>query len=165
MLSQTACPDLSGKSRLSARLVSDESERAARASFAGNNFSVLCIAFLLFQITTFAQISFIDHIIATDAEGAVSVYAIDMDGDQDMDVLSASSGDDKIAWYENDGSQNFTPHDISITADIAQSVYAIDVDSDGDIDVLSASFLDNKIAWYENDGNENFTSYTITSIA
>jgi hypothetical protein len=30
-----------------------------------------------------------------------SVYAIDIDGDGDNDVLSASSNDNKIAWYEN----------------------------------------------------------------
>ncbi len=30
-----------------------------------------------------------------------SVYAIDLDGDGIVDVLSASSYDDKIAWYEN----------------------------------------------------------------
>jgi hypothetical protein len=32
-----------------------------------------------------------------------SAYAADVDGDGDMDVLSASYEDDKIAWYENDG--------------------------------------------------------------
>jgi hypothetical protein len=29
------------------------------------------------------------------------VYATDLDGDGDADVLSASYGDDKVAWYEN----------------------------------------------------------------
>ena len=79
-----------------------------------------------------------------------SVYAIDVDGDGDIDVLSASAYDDKIAWYENDGSQSFTERVISTNADAAISVYAIDVDGDGDIDVLSASYNDDKIAWYEN---------------
>jgi len=73
-----------------------------------------------------------------------------VDGDGDMDVLSASFGDNKIAWYENDGNENFTPHTITMSADFAFSVYAVDVDGDGDIDVLSASAFDNKIAWYEN---------------
>ena len=41
---------------------------------------------------------------------ARSVFAADVDGDGDLDVLSASLGDDKIAWYENDGNQNFTAH-------------------------------------------------------
>jgi hypothetical protein len=67
-----------------------------------------------------------------------------------MDVLSASGFDDKIAWYENDGGQNFTPHTITTAADGAISVYAADVDGDGDTDVLSASAFDGKIAWYEN---------------
>jgi hypothetical protein len=79
-----------------------------------------------------------------------------------MDVLSASVFDDRIAWYENDGNENFTSHTITTGADAAFSVYAEDVDGDGDMDVLSASFYDHKIAWYENDGNENFTPHTIT---
>jgi hypothetical protein len=29
------------------------------------------------------------------------VYATDLDGDGDADVLSASSNDDEVAWYEN----------------------------------------------------------------
>ena len=43
------------------------------------------------------------HIITTSADGAQSVFAIDMDGDGDVDVLSASEYDDTIAWYENLG--------------------------------------------------------------
>ncbi|MDP6033916.1 MAG: T9SS type A sorting domain-containing protein, partial [Candidatus Marinimicrobia bacterium] len=58
--------------------------------------------------------------------------------------------DDKIAWYENDGSESFTAHTITTSAGHAHSVYAVDVDGDGDIDVLSASVSDDKIAWYEN---------------
>ena len=72
-----------------------------------------------------------------------------MDGDGDMDVLSASQLDNKIAWYENDGSQTFALHTISTAASGARSVFAADVDGDGDLDVLSASGNDDKIAWYE----------------
>jgi hypothetical protein len=82
-----------------------------------------------------------------------------------MDVLSASINDDKIAWYENDGSENFTAHTITAAADGAWSVYAVDVDGDSDMDVLSASINDDRIAWYENDGSENFTAHTITTAA
>ena len=60
-----------------------------------------------------AQPTFTDHTISTSAVGAYSVHAADVDGDGDMDVLSASGSDDKIAWYENDGSESFTEHVIS----------------------------------------------------
>ena len=112
-----------------------------------------------------AQVEFIAHTIASNMDGAYSVYAIDVDGDSDIDVLSASYWDNTIAWYENDGNQNFTTHIVTASADGACSVYAIDVDSDSDIDVLSASYDDNKIVWYENDGSQNFTTHTITTSA
>ncbi|MFC1759219.1 FG-GAP-like repeat-containing protein [Planctomycetota bacterium] len=90
---------------------------------------------------------------------------MDVDGDGDLDVLSASSTDDTVAWYENDGSQNFMSHTISSAADGAQSVFAADVDGDGDMDVLSASTSDDKITWYENDGSQNFSTHTISTTA
>ena len=49
--------------------------------------------------------------ITTSADGASSVFAADMDGDGDMDILSASVNDNTIAWYENDGSESFTEQD------------------------------------------------------
>ena len=104
-------------------------------------------------------------VISTAADDARSVFAADVDGDGDTDVLSASRLDDTIAWYENDGAQNFTTHTISTAPDAPYSVFAVDVDGDGDMDVLSASFADNKIAWYENDGSQNFTTRIITTAA
>jgi hypothetical protein len=98
--------------------------------------------------------TFTEHPISMNADGANSVYATDLDGDGDTDVLSASYLDDKIAWYDNNGSTppSFTVRGVSTTADSAQSVYAADVDGDGNSDVLSASFSDDKIAWYESNG-------------
>ena len=90
-----------------------------------------------------------------------SVYAADLDGDGDMDVLSASANDKKIAWYENtDGKGTFsTQKTITTQADSAKSVYAADLDGDGDLDVLSASSIDDKVAWYENtDGQGTFST-------
>jgi PKD repeat protein len=107
--------------------------------------------------------------ITTMAYGAESVFAADLDGDGDADVLSASSSDDKIAWYENTNGQGIfgLQQVITTTANSAYSVYATDLDGDGDSDVLSASIDDDKIAWYENkDGLGNFgTQQVITTAA
>jgi hypothetical protein len=91
-------------------------------------------------------------IISTAAANPVSVFASDLDGDGDADVLSASQLDGRIAWYENtDGLGSFGPQrTITTTAVLAWQVTAADIDGDGDADVLSASELDDRIAWYEN---------------
>ena len=105
-------------------------------------------------LTLAEAVPFTERVISATAFAARSVFAEDVDGDGDTDVLSASTSDDKIAWYENNGGSPpiFTERVISNSADGARSVYAADVDSDGDIDVLSFSGWDSKVAWYENDG-------------
>ncbi|MCB2156342.1 VCBS repeat-containing protein, partial [bacterium] len=111
--------------------------------------------------------------ITTAAEGACSVFAVDLDGDGDQDVLSASYIGDGIAWYENrldEASVDFGPQQtITTAANFAYSVFATDVDGDGDQDVLSASRYDDRIAWYENRLDEASADFgpqqTITTAA
>ncbi len=112
----------------------------------------------LFFINSNAQFGE-QQIITTDALNANSVFAVDIDGDGNLDVLSASVDDDKIAWYKNtDGLGNFSAQQIiSTNANGAANVIATDLDNDGDMDVISSSVLDDKLAWYENlDGLGNF---------
>ena len=109
------------------------------------------IAFLFALPLAFGQDFGSQQVITLSADGATCVYATDLDGDGDADVLSASRYDDKIAWYENLGGGSFGSQQvITLSANGAFSVYATDLDGDGDVDVLSASIWDDKIAWYEN---------------
>jgi len=108
----------------------------------------------------------LQQVITTSAKNARSVYAADLDGDDDIDVLSASNLDDKIAWYENLGDRTFGLQQvISTLADGAYSVYAADLNGDGDMDVLSASNNDGKIAWYENLGGGAFDLQQVITTA
>ncbi|HAA48796.1 MAG TPA: hypothetical protein DCE43_03705, partial [Planctomycetaceae bacterium] len=112
--------------------------------------------------------SFTEHIITTTAavcNGPRHISTADLDGDGDIDVLSASFRDDKIAWYENDGSENFSNHTITSDADGARGAYAADIDNDGDLDVVTASSTDDTFSYYENDGNQNFSQHVINSSA
>ncbi len=104
------------------------------------------------------------RVISSQATAVFAAYAADLDGDRDLDVLSASPRDNKIAWYENrDGRGAFgTQRVITTRAVQAAAVFACDLDGDGDLDALSASFGDNKIAWYENtDGRGSFSGQRV----
>ncbi len=103
--------------------------------------------------------------ITSSADQARWVQGVDLDRDGDMDAVSASFGDDTIAWYENDGAEGFTRHVIASNAVQARAVLARDVDGDGDVDVLSASSGDDTIAWHENDGAQGFARHVISSTA
>ena len=99
------------------------------------------------------------RVITTQAERAIGLYVADLDNDGDMDVLSASYFDNKIAWYENmDGLGAFGPQQV-LTNDAlsTRDVYAADLDGDGDMDVIAASTADDRVIWFENlDGLGNF---------
>ena len=119
---------------------------------------------MVFTINSPQSIFGPQQIITTNADGAISVYASDLDSDGDIDVLSASHEDDKITWYENQGTNSFSAHVISDSVDGASSIFAINMDNDQDIDVVSAADFGNKIVWYENSGTQSFIAHNVGSI-
>lgn len=118
------------------------------------------------------QPTFTERVISNSAKGAVSVHAADFDRDGDLDVISASEDDNKIAWYANDGAyppnfaerviRQFPPPDPKL--DYAKAVYAIDLDNDRDMDVAYASEDNNQVGWLQNQGNATgFTDYVLAT--
>jgi hypothetical protein len=89
-------------------------------------------------------------------DGARGVAGADLDGDGDVDALSAASAGDTIAWHENvDGlGTSWATAPISTTADGARGVAAADLDADDDVDALSAAFESDTVAWYANEGED-----------
>jgi hypothetical protein len=109
------------------------------------------------------QQNFTEHVIAISQVGVDGLGAADIDGDGDTDILSASTDDDSVLWFENEGG-NFTPRVITNFADGASSVSAADIDGDGDMDVVSTSYFDSSVSWCENDGSETFTRHVVTGL-
>lgn len=108
--------------------------------------------------------TFTKHIVDNTLTTARSAYGVDLDRDSDMDIIAtgASSSAGKIVWYENNGSQVFTPHIITQTLNSAWDVSVIDLDRDNDLDVV-ATAASGVVTWYENNGSQTFTEHTIGS--
>ncbi len=112
------------------------------------------------------------HIVDGSVTRAQSVFAADVDGDDDLDFLAALSelkdgtGDNKIVWYKNlDGNGNLGTENVIAVVDFAVFVTAVDINNDAKIDVLSSSSDDHKITWHENTAGDGtaWTDHTIDS--
>lgn len=102
----------------------------------------------------------VEHIVEYGFDGARSVYAADINGDGDMDIIGAAWDDNDIFWWENDGSgYNWAYRGVDYNFTDACSVYAADIDNDDDMDIIGASNYENKIVWWEN-VNGSGTSWT-----
>jgi len=94
----------------------------------------------------------VEHLVDGESDEACCIYAADVDGDGDMDILGAAFNDDNITWWENtDGTgTDWVEHSVDDSFNGANFVHAADVDGDGDTDVLGAAFIADVITWWEN---------------
>jgi len=96
------------------------------------------------------------QIITINVQNVLSICSSDLDNDGDIDLLSASSDDNKAAWYENTNGNIGSQQIISSNSDDAFHVSVADLDNDGDEDVIVSCGVANRIEIFENLGNENF---------
>jgi len=100
-----------------------------------------------------------------------STFPADIDGDGDLDVLSAvSTPGSTLSWWENNGSgSSFTEHPIAsavmppVAMTGATSAFAADIDGDGDLDVLGAAYNDGDIIVFRNDNGVG-TAWSATTV-
>lgn len=93
-------------------------------------------------------------LVTDDVDDPWSVSTADLDRDGDLDVLTASAEDDRVAWFENGGGPrpSWTMRTLASHRDGAIAVTAADLDGDGDPDVVAGSWNDSTFVWYESDG-------------
>jgi hypothetical protein len=97
-------------------------------------------------------------------DGAIWVYAADIDGDTDLDVVATGEFAGDVVWYENGGGVPITWTKWTIDADLAGAtvVSVGDIDGDDALDVVTAGVLADAVVWYENIlPNPNWPKHTI----
>ncbi len=92
------------------------------------------------------------EIIRADYENAHGIFAKDVNGDGNIDVISSAPGDSFISWWENDGNYpvlQWTEHTIDSLVN-SQCVISADIDNDQDNDIIASTH--DKVMLYLNDG-------------
>lgn len=108
-------------------------------------------------------------VVTDQAMGARCAVAADFDGDGRMDIVAASSNDNAVSWFRNEGPDSEGKPQFSIKQQITWSslgsriVTVADIDGDGDVDVVGASYYDSSLRWFENDGTGQFTPHLISA--
>lgn len=105
-----------------------------------------------------------ENIIDATIQEARSQAVGDIDGDNDLDILTNSVGNVYVSWYPNlDGNGNFgTLNEVDTVGLYENSVNLVDLDGDEDLDILSQKT--NEVIWRENiDGMGNFSTYNLIS--
>eukprot|EP00966_Prymnesium_polylepis_P336779 7391742-Prymnesium_polylepis.3 len=105
--------------------------------------------------------------VTTEAMGARCGIAVDLDGDGDNDVVSASSTDNTVAWFKNQHSNHSLAFSgkkqITFQSNGARIVDFGDMDGDGIVDVVAASYYDHIIRWFKNSGSGDFGAGQVVS--
>ncbi len=105
------------------------------------------------------NIDFTNRTISASSGGLNGVYSADLNNDGNIDIVSLSQSSDKVVWFENLGSGNFSSERV-INSSVVDpyDVQVADLDDDGDLDVFHGSITSTQITWYPNNGNETFSS-------
>ena len=119
---------------------------------------------------------FVEHALPGTIDEPVAVYAVDVDGDGDADVVAgyqaypANHDGDRILWFENlDGVGTFGPQQpiyLGVSDETTLFAMAVaDLGADGDLDVFAALRDPDEFVLFENGGGGAFGSGQVLSTA
>ncbi|MFC2170661.1 FG-GAP-like repeat-containing protein [Calditrichota bacterium] len=109
---------------------------------------------------------FTEHIITDEFPYPYCLVVIDVDDDGDKDFFGCAGGINygQVAWWENDGNQDFTPHLITENLNGSLWIEVCDLDGDEDLDVVCTTIWSGEVVWLENDGDQNFDQHVIADL-
>ncbi|MDO7877628.1 T9SS type A sorting domain-containing protein [Hymenobacter sp. ASUV-10] len=91
----------------------------------------------------------------------------DIDGDGDLDLLTAAYAESMVKVHLNDGTGNFSAHPTTPTLPGVANACALglgDIDADGDLDLVTTAFTAGRAYVWRNDGAGNFSAHPTTPV-
>jgi hypothetical protein len=86
----------------------------------------------------------------------MSVVSADLDGDGDVDLVTANSRSDTVTVLRNNGDGTFAAGVAYAVGSSPASVTSADLDDDGDVDLMTANFNSNNVTVLHNNGDSTF---------
>lgn len=148
--------DLSSQPYSSTWVILEDLDRDGDIDVLGNNFHNNG-GVLWYEQTS--PLVFTEHLVPF--PGTHGFTAADLDGDDDTDLAAVACGV-QVAWFENDGLNNFTSHLLDENFDCAVSITAADLDLDQKMDLVASAWSANQIAWWQNENGHSFTKYLVS---
>ena len=101
-----------------------------------------------------AATSWTEHRILSHEFDDDKLLAVDMDGDNDLDIVAGLTYNDEISWWENVAADasSWSKHIVALGPNFPSALAAGDIDGDGDLDLISGTYVEDDIAWWENGG-------------
>lgn len=83
----------------------------------------------------------------------------DLDGDADVDLVTANPGSNTVSVLANEGNGSFAPQVSHLTGSFPRSVKAGDLDADGDLDLATANASGGAVSVLLNQGGGTFAEH------
>jgi hypothetical protein len=91
-------------------------------------------------------------------EGPWSVFAADLDGDGDLDLMTANCKSNDVSVLLNNGDATFAAQSVYPVNEEPWSIFAADLDGDGYSDLMTANMYDSDVSVLLNNGDGTFAS-------
>ena len=112
-----------------------------------------------------------EHTVSADIFDSYDSIPADMDGDGDLDIVTAIVVEDRgqyfndLIWMENTNGRGALTigHTIAAAVSGTEWIHPADVDGDGDTDVVVGLYFEESLVWFENRGRPtNFPRHSIS---